>query len=350
MSVRRLVRAPVAKALCGAAVLLFVLSLPASASAQSQGTERIRGSVTDPEGNPVEGVRVVLTHVASGDTYEVTTGDSGRWTKGSVGGGDWTIDFFKEGYAPEGINFHVRRGIRNPTIDITLEPGNGAPPGEDAPAIDESIREPLNEGNALYDAGDFEAALETFEALLAAHDEPPAEDEEPAEAEATTGAEEMVAPGQDGFQVYLVHLNAGNAALELDRHDVALDHYRELLAHDPDNVQAQIGVAKVYLDQRAIDEAVAALEKIEISEITDPIIFYNVGSLLFDQGQSEEAARYYELALELDPEFADAHFQLALSYVQMGDTESARTHFERVVEIAPDSQNAALARDFLQSI
>lgn len=336
MFVRRCMRAPLGRLSCGVAVLLLLLSLPAIALAQSQGTERIRGGVTDPDGEPIEGVRVVLTHVATGDSYEVTTGDSGRWTKGGIGGGDWTIDFFKEGYAPEGIDVTVRRGVRNPPFDVTLEPGTGEAPGEEGGSLDPEVRDALNRGNALYDAGDYEAALEVFEAILDAHAAP---------VEGEVDEQE-----EDGPDVYPVHMNAGNAALELDRYEVALEHYRSFLARDPDNAQARIGIAKVHLDQRRIDEAVAELEEIDPSEITDPAIFYNVGSLLFDEGRSEDAARYYELALELDPEFADAHFQLALSYLQMGDMESARTHFERVVEIAPDSQNAVLARDFLDSI
>jgi Tfp pilus assembly protein PilF len=79
----------------------------------------------------------------------------------------------------------------------------------------------------------------------------------------------------------------------------------------------------------------------------DPFVFYNLGSMFFDQGQSAEAEDYYRRATERDPSFADAYMQLGLSMIQQGKMAEATPHLEKVLELAPGSENAALAQEFL---
>ena len=79
-------------------------------------------------------------------------------------------------------------------------------------------------------------------------------------------------------------------------------------------------------------------------------MFYNVGVLLYDEGQPAESVRYFDLALERDPEFIDAHMQVAVAKLRTGDNDGARVHLEKVIELAPDSERAAEAQSFLEII
>ena len=315
-----------------AAILVAVAAEPAFAASAAQrvsiGQARLSGRVTDAVGNPIAGVRVVLTHSDSGDTYEVETDERGRWVKGGLGRGNWSLDFYAAGFSPEQMSASVT-ATRHPPMEAVLEPGaSGGTPtsGGVGPRFGGELGEAVAAGNALYDAGQYEAALAAFEGILATYPE----EEEP--------------------DAYLVHLNAGNSALELERFDSALEHYRKALARDPDNTSGHIGVAKVHLAGRRLQEALEELEMIDPGAIQDPIVFYNVGALLFGERQPKEAGRYFTLALERNPGFVDAHFQLALCLIQQEDNQAAREHLEKVIELAPDSENAALARDFLQII
>ncbi len=101
---------------------------------------------------------------------------------------------------------------------------------------------------------------------------------------------------------------------------------------------------------RELDQAVAELERVDLSTITDPVTFYNIASLFFDQGQSSQAEVYYRRAVDLDPGFADAYMQLGLSLIQQGKMEEAGPFLQKVIELAPESQNAALAQEFLGMI
>ena len=312
--------------LCLLASFCVVVLVLASAAtmAQSTGAGRIGGRVTDVEGNPLAGVRVVLTFVATGDTYETTTDDDGRWLKGNMGRGSWNIDFILPGFAPKGISTDVSEVRRMKPLHVELE--TGAVGGLAGPALSDAAMEAMRSGNALYDAGDFAGARAAYEGFL------------------------VTADDAGDPNAYLLHVNAGNAALELEDYAGAVGHYEAVLAHDSAHIDALMGKAKVFMYQRDLDGALAVLEEINPADIADPIVFYNVGSLLYDQAELEPAIRYFELALQRNPEFAEAHMQLGFCKLRQGDMDGARTHFERVVEIDPDSPNAALAQDFLATI
>jgi Flp pilus assembly protein TadD len=53
---------------------------------------------------------------------------------------------------------------------------------------------------------------------------------------------------------------------------------------------------------------------------------------------------WYRRALEVRPDYADAHFNLASALERRGDLASARRHWLRYVELDPDSRWAEIAR------
>ncbi len=66
----------------------------------------------------------------------------------------------------------------------------------------------------------------------------------------------------------------------------------------------------------------------------------NLAKLLIEKGQSAEAIRLLEQALQLDPDNTQAHFILGLEFLKLpGRMADARTHFHTVVRLTPrDSQ------------
>jgi tetratricopeptide (TPR) repeat protein len=68
--------------------------------------------------------------------------------------------------------------------------------------------------------------------------------------------------------------------------------------------------------------------------------YAEIGSNLEQWGRTDEAARFYERALELDPDSPDAHFMLGVALGKLGRPEQGRIHLERAVELAPDASPA----------
>ncbi|MGH9701701.1 MAG: tetratricopeptide repeat protein, partial [Candidatus Acidiferrales bacterium] len=70
--------------------------------------------------------------------------------------------------------------------------------------------------------------------------------------------------------------------------------------------------------------------------------FARSGSEYFQQGKYREAAIQYENAIQIDPYFADAHYQLAQCLLKLKDWSGAYGELSRTVEIDPTNWNAQL--------
>ena len=105
------------------AAFLLILSLPLSLSAQEgRGKGRVRGEVYDEAGNPIEGAKVVATHLQSGTTFTGTSDKKGNWAVAGLGTGYFRFTVSAEGY---GTTYHESRisqfAQRNPPIKFTLK-------------------------------------------------------------------------------------------------------------------------------------------------------------------------------------------------------------------------------------
>jgi type IV pilus assembly protein PilF len=77
------------------------------------------------------------------------------------------------------------------------------------------------------------------------------------------------------------------------------------------------------------------------------LAYYNLGLAYKDNKQMEEAIAAMRSAVTYAPTFLDAHFQLGVLSFNAGKLDQARKSFEEVVRIAPRSENAGLAQQYL---
>ncbi len=79
------------------------------------------------------------------------------------------------------------------------------------------------------------------------------------------------------------------------------------------------------------------------------LIHNNLGSVLYNMGNKEEAHRHFEKAIDIDPDFADALFNYALGLGAQGDFREAEKYLRRAIENRPDHAPAlnwlGIARD-----
>lgn len=71
--------------------------------------------------------------------------------------------------------------------------------------------------------------------------------------------------------------------------------------------------------------------------------YFQSGMLYFDQGKYPEAAIQFTNAIRIDPGYADAHYQLAQSYLKTAHVANAFREFARTVELQPDNFQARIA-------
>jgi tetratricopeptide (TPR) repeat protein len=69
-------------------------------------------------------------------------------------------------------------------------------------------------------------------------------------------------------------------------------------------------------------------------------VLSSVGVFYLESGRIDEARSHFEEALAIEPNFADAHYNLGNLYLQIGVPQEALTHYQRALETKPDDIQA----------
>jgi tetratricopeptide (TPR) repeat protein len=92
------------------------------------------------------------------------------------------------------------------------------------------------------------------------------------------------------------------------------------------SLEARMERALTLHDRGDHDEALREYRDAVEAHGEDPVLLYNIAILLEDMEHLEQAATIYEAALRHDPKFADAHYNAALVYEQLGRGREAIRH------------------------
>ena len=79
-------------------------------------------------------------------------------------------------------------------------------------------------------------------------------------------------------------------------------------------------------------------------------MFYNLGEVKFAKGQTDEAAKWYQKAVDLDPTWGKPIFKLALVQLNKGDKDATIKMLEKVISVDPTSQEAAQAKTVIEQL
>jgi tetratricopeptide (TPR) repeat protein len=72
-----------------------------------------------------------------------------------------------------------------------------------------------------------------------------------------------------------------------------------------------------------------------------------LGVVLVAQGRDEEAVEQFIAELRVNPNYVEAHVNLAITYYELGFTDQAKAHYKQVLAITPDNR---VAREALQQL
>ena len=103
----------------------------------------------------------------------------------------------------------------------------------------------------------------------------------------------------------------------------ALEAYQACLSADPQHVEARINLGRLLHLAGSLAEAEQVYRSAEHSEA---LLSFNLAVLLEDLDREPEAILSYREALALDPELADAHFNLARLYERARDPKASLRH------------------------
>ena len=81
-----------------------------------------------------------------------------------------------------------------------------------------------------------------------------------------------------------------------------------------------------------------------------PLIEIGMGKAYYDQGNLAEAGRHFKKSTELVPTFAEAYYWLAECYAKQKRPKEAKTAYETVITLAPDSELGAKAKAAIKNL
>jgi tetratricopeptide (TPR) repeat protein len=137
------------------------------------------------------------------------------------------------------------------------------------------------------------------------------------------------------------YFEEGNARYEQGDIQAAVDAYRQAAALDEQNAGYwhNLGVAQYSLN--ALDEARASFRRGLALEPDDAELNYLLGVVAVQFEELSEAETYLTRANQLDPELPEPYFGLGVLYRLQGKTEQAISAFETFLAIGPGQDPSA---------
>jgi tetratricopeptide (TPR) repeat protein len=178
----------------------------------------------------------------------------------------------------------------------------------------------IREGGTLResDSGQYALALEIIEEKGQLHVIKRQEDAAPS-ARSPLPASALAAAG--GATVDEIYDRA--LALEESAPQEARIGYEACLKADPDHLEARINLGRLLHAEGRLAEAEEIYRGAAHSE---PLLAFNLAVLLEDLGREPDAIKAYRETLAMDPQFADAHFNIARLYERAKDPKASLRH------------------------
>lgn len=305
------------------------------ASEDWRGNNRLAGLVVDKNtGAPVKGatVKLRIQKGAKGGP-DIKTDNNGKWAVLGVASGAWNVDIEAPGYITTQGSVSFNEGERLPPRKVELEPRPVQETSTAAPAapaqeevkiggqtVSKEIAEAVEAGNAAVTAKNFKDAVTAYEKASA---------------------------GLPGFMpIRFALARAYYGAGDLKK---AVTTMSDVYNADPANSQNALLYANMLLEDGQLDKGKEIVDKLP-ADAANATALTNIGIVLMNKKQPGPARAYFTKVIESNPKDADGYYYRGLASLQMGKPKEAKPDLEKVVELAPDSDQAKEAKEYLKSI
>jgi len=155
--------------------------------------------------------------------------------------------------------------------------------------------------------------------------------------------EGRLAEAEEGFLKYLHYrpqnvqclCNLGILKIQLQNYSEAEQYLQRAIALDKDSGTAQYLLGRTYFFQNRFDEALNHLEQGIQLQPNNATAHNCVGVIASQKGWASRAEKAFGKAVEIEPKFGDAYFNLAVLLSSQGRSrfESAKNHYFKALEL-----------------
>jgi type IV pilus assembly protein PilF len=140
---------------------------------------------------------------------------------------------------------------------------------------------------------------------------------------------------EDPFLQY----DLGLAYKAKERPDLAIEHFKKALKINPDYAPAKNSLGAVYLDKGEWDTAIEYFKAVlkNLLYATPQLPMANLGWAYYNKKEYHLAEKYYRESLDLKPKFFNAMRGLGLTYMAMGKLDDAAKILENAIKDYPDA-------------
>jgi Flp pilus assembly protein TadD len=298
------------------AALAVALALAAPAAAQSRGQGHMAGVVKDESGAPVEGVQVKAVKVGEKVGFTDKTNKKGEWAINGLAGGQWNLDFVRDGYETRSLTVPFSEFTHLPPMNITIKKA--------VVKVDPNveIRTELEKAVPVLQAGKFAEARAIYESLLQKY--PEAWQVEPLIARTYAGE---------------------------NKPDEALTHLQKALQHEPDSVEVKLLIAATLSQQGKTEEAAKYLDGIDMSKVKDPVVLLNQGITLINQNKAADALLIFDRVVTGYPTDPEGYYYRARAELALGKFPEAKADLQKFVGMpGADANEVADAKKILDQL
>lgn len=318
-----------AAVLAAAASIAFAVATEAAPLLGGQeniGRGRITGLVVDESGQPVAAAKIVVQNLQGSTKIEGISDKKGRFAVAGMGTGRWRITATLQGYADSFIEMPISQVRPNPAVTLTLK-RTGGPEGFQA---DPESLAAIDRANALEAEGKLDEAIAVFEEFLGKYPD-----------------------------VYQVRANLGGARLKKGDLDGADADFKAVLAKTgtgdlaKDKTSAArvlTGLGEVALKREDLEAAVRSFSEALALSPEDEAAAYNVGEILFSNQKTDEAIRYFELAVKIKKDWPKPYHKLGFVYLNKGDYAKSLENFKAFIALDPGNPEVPNVKNVMEAI
>ena len=304
-------------------VLALVVALGLATPAAAQSTGMVKGKVVDAKNQPVEGAKVLIEFAEGMNRKnETKTNKKGEFIQIGLFPGNYKVTASKEGVGAQMYEVRVRIGAAA-EVNFQLSPQAGM--SEEDKKKTAALQGALTTGETLLKEGKHDEAIAKFNEAIG------------------------LLPACHVCYYYI-----GLANAQKQQYAEAEAAYKKAIEVKPDFAEAYNALAGVYNTQKKYDEALAVSAK--AAELAggagggNASAIYNQGVTLWNAQKFPEAKAQFEKAVALDPNMAEAWYQLGMANLNTGDMNGAVTAFEGYLKAAPNGPKAAEAKSIIAQL